>query len=60
MSERLRIQLVRSVIGYPADQREAVKALGLRRMHHTVERDDTPVVRGLIFKVKHMLRVEPA
>ena len=60
MSERLRIQLVRSVIGHPADQREAVKALGLRRINHTVERDDTPAVRGQIFKVKHLLRVEPA
>ena len=57
---RLRIQLVRSVIGYSADQREAVKALGLRRIRHTVVRDDTPAVRGLIFKVKHLIEVEPA
>lgn len=59
MSGRLRIQLVRSVIGYSADQREAVKALGLRRIRQTVEREDNPVVRGLVFKVKHLLKVEP-
>ena len=57
---RLRIQLVRSTIGYRHEQRESVKALGLRRMHQVVEREDNPVVRGLIFKVKHLLKVEPA
>ncbi|MBX5493582.1 MAG: 50S ribosomal protein L30 [Chloroflexi bacterium] len=57
---RLRIQLVRSVIGYSADQREAVRALGLRRIRQTVEREDTPAVRGLVAKVKHLLKVEPA
>jgi large subunit ribosomal protein L30 len=58
-SAKLRIQLVRSVIGHPADQREAVRALGLRRRHQTVVRDDTPAVRGLITKVRHLLKVEP-
>ncbi|HLI27914.1 MAG TPA: 50S ribosomal protein L30 [Chloroflexota bacterium] len=57
-SGRLRIQLVRSLIGHPADQRAAVRALGLRRIRHTVERDDTPAVRGLIAKVQHLVKVE--
>jgi len=48
------------VIGYSADQREAVRALGLRRIRQTVEREDTPAVRGLVAKVKHLLKVEPA
>ena len=57
-SQRLRITLVRSPIGYRATQRETVKSLGLRRMHQTVERPDTPIVRGQIFKVQHLLKVE--
>ena len=39
-------------------QRETVKSLGLRRMNQTVERPDTPIVRGQIFKVQHLLMVE--
>ena len=54
----LRITLVRSTIGYRADQRATVRSLGLRRMHQTVERRDTPVVRGQIFKVQHLVKVE--
>jgi len=54
----LRITLVRSPIGYRATQRATVKSLGLRRMHQTVERPDTPIVRGQIFKVQHLLKVE--
>jgi large subunit ribosomal protein L30 len=60
MSERLRIQLVRSPIGCRASQRDTVRSLGLRRMHQTVERPDTPIVRGMIFKVRHLVKVEPA
>ena len=60
MSERLRIELVRSPIGRPADQRETVRSLGLRRLHQIVERPDTPVVRGMIFKVQHLVKVEEA
>lgn len=57
-SGSLRITLVRSPIGYRATQRATVKSLGLRRMHQTVERPDTPIVRGQIFKVQHLLKVE--
>jgi large subunit ribosomal protein L30 len=60
MSERLRIQLVRSPIGCRASQRDTVRSLGLRRMLQTVERPDTPIVRGMIFKVRHLVKVEPA
>ena len=57
-SQRLRITLVRSPIGYRATQRATVRSLGLRRMHQVVERPDTPIVRGQIFKVQHLLKVE--
>jgi large subunit ribosomal protein L30 len=55
---KLRITLVKSGIGYAADQKQTLKALGLRRLHHTVEHQDTPSIRGMIAKVKHLVQVE--
>ena len=54
----LRITLVRSPIGYSRDQKATVRALGLRRLHQTVEKADTPAIRGMVAKVQHMLKVE--
>lgn len=54
----VRITLVRSPIGYPLRQKRTVRALGLRRMHQTVEQEDTPVLRGMIAKVAHLVEVE--
>lgn len=54
----LRITLVKSPIGYTKRQKETVRALGLRRMNQTVEHQDTPVVRGMVAKVSHLLQVE--
>lgn len=56
--KKLRITLVRSPIGYSLRQKRTVRALGLRRLNRTVEHDDTPVVRGMIAKVSHLIRVE--
>jgi len=53
----LKIKLVRSTIGTTRYQREVVRGLGLRRMNHTVEREDTPEVRGMIDKVAHIVQV---
>ena len=54
----VRVTLVRSPIGYTKDQKKTVLALGLRRMHQTVEHQDNPALRGMIRKVIHLLRVE--
>lgn len=54
----LQITLVRSPIGYSLKQKRTVRALGLRRMYQTVEQEDTPVVRGMIAKVNHLVMVE--
>jgi len=54
----LRITLVRSPIGCSFMQKRTVRALGLRRMHQVVEQQDTPVIRGMVFKVKHLVAVE--
>lgn len=54
----LRIRLVRSPIGYSWRQKRTLRALGLRRMHQTVEKPDTPVIRGMVRKVIHLVEVE--
>ncbi len=54
----LRITLVKSPIGYSKRQKGTVRALGLRRMHQTVVQEDTPVIRGMIAKVTHLVKVE--
>jgi large subunit ribosomal protein L30 len=58
MPARLRITYVKSFIGYSKEQKATVRALGLRRLGQTVEKDDTPVVRGMIDKVRHLVQVE--
>ena len=55
---RLRITLVRSVIGRPGDQERTVQSLGLRRVNQTVEREDTPSIRGMVNKISHLVTVE--
>ncbi|MEK7338971.1 MAG: 50S ribosomal protein L30 [candidate division NC10 bacterium] len=55
---RVRITLVRSLIGHPRDQRVVVRALGLRRIRQAVTRQDTPVLRGMLARVRHLVRVE--
>lgn len=54
----IRVTLVRSAIGYPKDQKATVKALGLRRLHQSVEKIDNPAVRGMIQKIIHLVRIE--
>jgi large subunit ribosomal protein L30 len=54
----LRITLTKSPIGYSIRQKRTVRALGLRRLRQTVEQEDTPVVRGMIAKVSHLVSVE--
>jgi large subunit ribosomal protein L30 len=59
MSEkRLRITWVKSTIGAKQDQKQTVRALGLRRRDQVVEHADTPAVRGMIQKVIHLVKVE--
>ena len=56
----LKITQIRSGIGRPQDQRATLRALGLKRMHQTVEHQDTAQVRGMVFKVQHLVEVEEA
>jgi large subunit ribosomal protein L30 len=54
----LKVTQTRSIIGNKLKAKRTITALGLRRMHHTVTHTDTPQIRGMVFKVKHMVRVE--
>ncbi len=58
MSEKLRITLTKSPIGYPRHQKDTVRALGLRKMHQTVELGNTPTIRGMVATVEHLVSVE--
>ncbi len=58
LSKALKVTLVKSSIGYSARQKGTVLALGLRRMGQTIEHDDTHVIRGMINKVSHLVKVE--
>lgn len=55
---KVRITWMKSAIGYNIKQKLTIKSLGLRRLHHTVEHEDTPIIRGMINKVSHLVRVE--
>jgi len=57
MATKLEVTLTRSLIGRPQDQRETVKALGLKKMHQTVEHQDNAAIRGMINKVSHLVTV---
>ncbi|MBL76596.1 MAG: 50S ribosomal protein L30 [Chloroflexi bacterium] len=54
---KLRIKLIRSKIGSDQSQRRTVKALGLNRINCEVEHDDSPTIRGMVHKVRHLVSV---
>ena len=56
--KQLRITYVRSAIGYSERHKATIRTLGLRRLNQTVVHDDTPVVRGMLAKVNHLVKVE--
>lgn len=57
---KLRVTLIRSTNSTIGKHRQTVRGLGLRRMHHTVELEDTPAIRGMLRQVDYLVRVEPA
>ncbi len=54
----LRIKYVKSAIGYSPDQRHTLHSLGLRRLNQVVEKPNTPAVRGMVYKIRHLVEVE--
>ena len=57
---KIRIKWIRSQIGYSEDQRRTIRALGLKKLQHSVEREDSPTIRGMVHKVRHLIAVEEA
>jgi large subunit ribosomal protein L30 len=57
---KLRIRQIKSASGHPQDQAATVRALGIRRMQQVVEHEDTPQIRGMVFKVRHLVEVVEA
>jgi large subunit ribosomal protein L30 len=56
-SGKLKIKWVRSDIACTRDMRQTVRGLGLRELHQTVEREDTPAIRGMVHKIRHLVEV---
>ena len=55
---KLRITQIKSGIGYAGDQKKTLRALGLKRMNQSVVQEDSLSVRGMIVKVRHLVKVE--
>ena len=55
---KLKITLIRSLIGYKQDQRATVRALGLGKLGTSVVQEDNPTIRGMVHKVRHLVKVE--
>ena len=58
MAGRLRVRQIKSASGHRFDQAATVRALGIRRLNQSVEHNDTPQIRGMIFKVRHLIVVD--
>jgi len=56
--KKIKVTLVKSIIGTKQSHRATVRGLGLRRLHHTVELVDTPEVRGMVNKVAYLVKCE--
>ena len=54
---KLRLRQFKSASGHRRDQAATVRALGIRRLHQVVEQEDTPQIRGMLFKVRHLVEV---
>jgi len=57
MPKKLTVRQVKSAGGHKSDQAATIRALGIRRLHQPVQHDDTPQIRGMIFKVRHLVEV---
>ena len=56
--EKVKVTLTRSLIGRPQDQRATVRSLGLTKINHSVVKENSPCVQGMIHKVIHLVKVE--
>ena len=59
-AKSLKITQVKSGIGYPRWAKATLKALGIRRMHQTVQQPDNPAIRGMVTRIRHLVKVDEA
>ena len=57
MPSKVSYRQIKSASGHPSDHRATIEALGIRRLHQVVEQNDTPQIRGMLFKVRHLVEV---
>jgi large subunit ribosomal protein L30 len=57
MPNTIRIRQIKGASGHPKDQQQTISALGIHRLHQVIEQNDTPQIRGMIFKVRHLVEV---
>jgi len=60
MSSKIKITLTKSGIGFPKNQKNTLRALGLRKLNGSVVHEDTPSIRGMLYKVRHLVTIEEA
>jgi large subunit ribosomal protein L30 len=58
MAKKLKIKYIKSAIGYEQSQKDTVRSLGLKKLQSEVIVVDNPQVRGMVFKIRHLLKVE--
>jgi large subunit ribosomal protein L30 len=58
MAQKLKITLIRSMIGRPEKQHKVLRGMGLTKLNRTVELEDTPAIRGMIQAVSHLVKAE--
>ena len=56
-STQIQIKLVRSGIGFPVKQKKVIQGLGFRRLNQIITRPDTPEIRGMVFKIRHLVEI---
>ncbi len=56
-TKQIKIKLVKSGIGFPVKQKSVIQGLGLRRLNQVITRPDTPQIRGMVFKIRHLVEV---
>jgi large subunit ribosomal protein L30 len=57
---RFRVTWIKSAIGYPEDQKRTITALGFKKMNQSIEFDDSGAMRGMIMKVRHLVKIDTA
>lgn len=57
-NKKIQIKQIKSAIGYNVKTKKTLKALGIRKMNHTVLKNDSPSIRGMIYKVQHLVEVK--